>query len=180
MSIHVLLQLSVFYHHHEEPCLSDWFASHHTLCLQEGFVQVNQRILKELQILHTQGGWLATQSTPPPPRISPCLCKWWQNGTRCRDGVKVLWCHSHLVRLVFEASIPTCTCFHEGKLFLTCTHIASYTCVYSICVQHWIGPCSPTPISPTPVSPTLDQKVVFRLLIKTALCNVLNINELYI
>ena len=23
------------------------------------------------------------------------------NGTRCRDGVKVLWCHSHLVRLVF-------------------------------------------------------------------------------
>ena len=44
----------------------------------------------------------------------------WQNGTKCRDGVKVLWCHSHLVRLVFEASIPTCTCFHEGKLFLTC------------------------------------------------------------
>ena len=40
----------------------------------------------------------------------------WQNGTRCRDGVKVLWCHSHLVQLVFEASIPTCTCFHEGKL----------------------------------------------------------------
>ena len=30
----------------------------------------------------------------------------WQNGTRCRDGVKVLWCHSHLVWLVFEASIP--------------------------------------------------------------------------
>ena len=22
-------------------------------------------------------------------------------GTRCRDGVKVLWCHSHLVWLVF-------------------------------------------------------------------------------
>ena len=21
----------------------------------------------------------------------------WQNGTRCRDGVKVLWCHSHLI-----------------------------------------------------------------------------------
>ena len=29
------------------------------------------------------------------------LCKWWQNGTRCRDGVKVLWCHSHLAWLVF-------------------------------------------------------------------------------
>ena len=25
----------------------------------------------------------------------------WQNGTRGRDGVKVLWCHSHLVWLVF-------------------------------------------------------------------------------
>ena len=47
------------------------------------------------------------------------LCKRWQNGTRCRDGVKVLWCHSHLVWLVFEASIPTCTCFYEGKLFVT-------------------------------------------------------------
>ena len=26
----------------------------------------------------------------------------WQNGTRCRDGVKVLWCHSHLVWLVLR------------------------------------------------------------------------------
>ena len=43
----------------------------------------------------------------------------WQNGTRCRYGVKVLWCHSHLVWLDFEASIPTCTCFHEGKRFVT-------------------------------------------------------------
>ena len=23
------------------------------------------------------------------------------NGTRCRDGVKVLWCHTHLLWLVF-------------------------------------------------------------------------------
>ena len=23
------------------------------------------------------------------------------NGTRCRDGVKVLWCHSHILWLVF-------------------------------------------------------------------------------
>ena len=41
------------------------------------------------------------------------LCKWWQNRTRCRDGVKVLWYHSLLVWLVFEASIPTWTCFHS-------------------------------------------------------------------
>jgi len=44
----------------------------------------------------------------------------WQNDKRCRDGVKVLWGHSHLVWLVFEGSIPTCACFHEGKLFVTC------------------------------------------------------------
>ena len=29
-------------------------------------------------------------------------CKWWQNGTRFRDGMKVLWCHSHLVWLVLR------------------------------------------------------------------------------
>ena len=40
------------------------------------------------------------------------LCKWQQMAlARCRDGVKVLWCHSHLVWLVFEGSIPTCACF---------------------------------------------------------------------
>ena len=31
----------------------------------------------------------------------------WQNGTRCRNDVNVLCCRSHLVRLVFERSIPT-------------------------------------------------------------------------
>ena len=35
----------------------------------------------------------------------------WQNGTRCRDGVNVLQCHSHLVWVVFEGSISTCACF---------------------------------------------------------------------
>ena len=29
------------------------------------------------------------------------LCKWQQNGKRYRDGMKVLWCHSDLVWLVF-------------------------------------------------------------------------------
>ena len=43
----------------------------------------------------------------------------WQNGTRCRDGVNVL-CHSHLVWLVFEGSIPTCACFHSENFFVTC------------------------------------------------------------
>ena len=29
----------------------------------------------------------------------------------------MLWCHSHLVWLVFEASNPTCACFHFRKNF---------------------------------------------------------------
>ena len=41
----------------------------------------------------------------------------WQNGTRCRDDVNVLWSCSYLV---FEASIPTCTCFHLENFFVTC------------------------------------------------------------
>ena len=45
----------------------------------------------------------------------------WQNGTRCRDGVKLLWCRSHLVWLVFEGSIPTCACFHSENFFVTCS-----------------------------------------------------------
>ena len=39
-------------------CQSDWFASHQTVGLQEWFVQVNQRVLKQkiLWRLQTQGG----------------------------------------------------------------------------------------------------------------------------
>ena len=45
----------------------------------------------------------------------------WQNGTRCRDGVKVLWWHSHLVWLVFEGSIPICACLHlASKIYCNC------------------------------------------------------------
>ena len=33
--------------------------------------------------------------------------------------VKVLWCHSHLVWLVFEDSIPTCACSHLESFFVT-------------------------------------------------------------
>ena len=43
----------------------------------------------------------------------------WQNGTRCRDGVNVLWCRSHLVWLVFEGSIPTCACFHSQNFLVS-------------------------------------------------------------
>ena len=40
----------------------------------------------------------------------------WQNGTRCRDGVNMLWCRSHLVWLVFE---DTCTCFVTCRILST-------------------------------------------------------------
>ena len=49
----------------------------------------------------------------------------WQNGTRCRDGVNVLWCRSHLGWLVFEGSIPTCACFHLENFFVTCSDLQS-------------------------------------------------------
>ena len=35
----------------------------------------------------------------------------------CGVRVKVQWCHSHLVWLAFEGSIPTCACFHS-EIFL--------------------------------------------------------------
>ena len=43
----------------------------------------------------------------------------WGNGTRCRDGVKVLWCHSRLVWSVFEGSSPTCTCLSSVNFFVS-------------------------------------------------------------
>ena len=49
-----------------------------------------------------------------------------QNGTRCRDSVKVLWCHSYLIWLVFEGSIPTCACFHIQKTFFVTFYNHTY------------------------------------------------------
>ena len=45
-----------------------------------------------------------------------------------RDGVKLLWCHSHLVWLVFEGSIPTCACFHSENFFVTCSCWVFFCC----------------------------------------------------
>ena len=39
------------------------------------------------------------------------------NGTRFRDGVKVLWCHSILVWWVFAGFIPKCACFCPNCIF---------------------------------------------------------------
>ena len=41
--------------------------------------------------------------------------------------MKVLWCHYHLVGLVFEGSIPTCACFcPETNFFVTCFLLLFY------------------------------------------------------
>ena len=60
----------------------------------------------------------------------------WQNGTRCRDGVNVLWCRSHLVWLVFEGSIPTCACFHLENFFVTCIYMVRAYSVYIYILPH--------------------------------------------
>ena len=44
----------------------------------------------------------------------------WQNGTRCRDGVKVLWCRSHLVLMVLRGPSHLCL-FHSENVFVTCS-----------------------------------------------------------
>ena len=50
-----------------------------------------------------------------PPMLTTKHIASWQNGTRCR---KLLWCHSHLVWLVFDGSIPACMhLFSFRKLF---------------------------------------------------------------
>ena len=63
-------------------CQSDWFASHQTVGLQEWFVQVNQRVLKQkiLWRLQTQGG-VASHPIHPPPWISHCITQLdWEGG----------------------------------------------------------------------------------------------------
>ena len=56
----------------------------------------------------------------------------WQNGTRCRDGVNVLWCRSHLVQLVFERSHPYMCLFSFGKLFCDLYYLM---CVMLLCIN---------------------------------------------
>ena len=62
----------------------------------------------------------------------------WQNGTRCRDGVNVLWCRSHLVWLVFEGYIPTCTCFSFRKLFCDLYLIICLSTKNIVVVLWWV------------------------------------------
>ena len=67
----------------------------------------------------------------------------WQNGTRCRDGVKVLWCCSYLVWLVFEGSIPTCACF-QLKPFLLPVRYVFVVVVVVVWLVLFQRKCSPS------------------------------------
>ena len=76
----------------------------------------------------------------------------WQNGTRRRDGIKVMWCHSHLhvVWLVFDGSIPTCTCFRSENFNSTIHVVALEQCVglmvvWGMQVSLFLVLCSPMP-----------------------------------
>ena len=90
----------------------------------------------------------STPSTTHPTAFHTLLCTQltnakhsWQNGTRCRDGVKLLWCDFHLLWLVFEDSISTCTCFHSEK----CEYVSHYqsvlrsTCWQVPVVAEWLS-----------------------------------------
>ena len=57
------------------------------------------------------------------------------NGIRCRDGVKVLWCHSHLVWLFF-LGFHIYMCFR--KLFVTCSCCFGGFCVCFV-LLFWNG-----------------------------------------
>ena len=84
VSIHVLLQLSVFYQHHEEPCLSDRFASHHAPCLHEWFVQVNQSVQTKnvMDTAHPRG----VASHPIHPPDQPLVRHWTRPFLRVGSG----------------------------------------------------------------------------------------------
>ena len=62
---------------------------------------------------------------------SGCPCCTEGSGCTCctgrRDGVKVMWCHSHLVLLVFEGSLPMYDTCSEN-FFVTCS------CSFFLCV----------------------------------------------
>ena len=91
--------------------------------------------------MHVKTHCTPTTTHPTTNKHKAYLCKWWQNGTRCRDGVKVLWCHSHLVWLILmlpslhalvflQKTFVTCMCIcgcpvQKSKIFLSYITIAS-------------------------------------------------------
>ena len=124
------------------PCLSDWFASHHTLSFQEWFVQVNQRGLKQriLWKLHTQGGWLATQFSPPPPD-QPLI--WGQFFRLALSGLSLSFFHYPCLYFLGWLSLALSCLGLGGSLLLASaprlTHLLMFAYVWSSppCPKYW-------------------------------------------
>ena len=110
-SMHINMHNTLHAHQHAQhtPCTSTC-TTHSMHINMHNTLHAHQHAQHAQHAQHT--------AIPSPLPSSTLLCTQltnikhsWQNGTRCRDGVNVLWCRSHLVRLVFERSIPTCACF---------------------------------------------------------------------
>ena len=88
----------------------------------------------------THSPFTSTCTTHPPlPTPLPSttlLCTQLTNTKHSWQNVGMLWkcCLSNLVGLVFEGSIPTCTCFHSEKAFVAC----SLFLVNSVCRRLFI------------------------------------------
>ena len=80
-----------------------------------------------------------THHTTKKTKTNGTMAKW----TKCRDGVKVLWCHSHLVWLVFEASIPACSncCFPSENFLwlLNSIMLSSYLMWSHFTIISWVN-----------------------------------------
>ena len=62
-------------------------------------------------------GWVLCWEWVGYVHVQFCGVRGWQNGVRCRDGMKVLWCCCYLGWSVFEGSIPTSTCFQSENVY---------------------------------------------------------------
>ena len=79
--------------------------------------------------MHIKTHYTPTTTHPTTNEHKAYLCKWWPNGTRCRDGVKALWCHSHLVWLVLRLSSLHALVFLQ-ETFCDLWHNCSYSELY--------------------------------------------------
>ena len=118
VSIHVLLQLSVFYHHHEENEASyavwlscskyvDYSLSEWLICISSNtwFTRMvcsskseSAQTKNVMETPNPRGGWLATQSTPPSPGSAP--------GTACYAPIWILMREELTYTIVEQVPTP--------------------------------------------------------------------------
>ena len=66
-----------------------------------------------------------TTTHPTTKKHKAYWCKWWQSGTRWRDGVKVLGCHSHLSAVKAGSVL-------FGRICTSGAHLYARLCIYLI------------------------------------------------